>query len=87
MFFLVVYVHILEDFIMGLMHIQDSLFGVLGYNLVFNDRNSFYGLCITVGQMSFWAATVITNLASALPVIGKPIVLWLWGGFSVDMLH
>merc|ERR1712146_508991 len=36
------------------------------------------------GQMSFWGATVITNLASAIPVVGEPIVQWLWGGFSVD---
>lgn len=86
MFFLVVYVHILEAYITVLMHIQDNLFGPLGNYSFCNDWYSFYGICITMGQMSFWAATVITNLASALPVIGKPIVLWLWGGFSVDML-
>ena len=34
--------------------------------------------------MSFWGATVITNLFSAIPIIGDPIVTWLWGGFSVD---
>ena len=34
--------------------------------------------------MSFWGATVITSLASAIPVVGDSIVLWLWGGFSVD---
>ena len=36
------------------------------------------------GQMSFWGATVITSLASAIPVVGDSIVTWLWGGFSVD---
>lgn len=36
------------------------------------------------GQMSFWGATVITSLASALPIVGESIVRWLWGGFSVD---
>ena len=36
------------------------------------------------GQMSFWAATVITNLFSAIPLIGESVVTWLWGGFSVD---
>jgi len=36
------------------------------------------------GQMSFWGATVITNLFSAFPVVGEPIVTWLWGGYSVD---
>jgi len=36
------------------------------------------------GQISFWGATVITNLASAIPLVGREIVLWLWGGFSVS---
>ncbi len=36
------------------------------------------------GQMSFWAATVITNLFSAIPVIGSDLVLWLWSGYSVS---
>lgn len=86
MFFLVVYIHILEEFIMARIVIQDSLYGQLRFYSVYYDWYSFYGLYFTLGQMSFWAATVITNLASALPVVGKPIVLWLWGGFSVDML-
>jgi ubiquinol-cytochrome c reductase cytochrome b subunit len=42
------------------------------------------GYVLPWGQMSFWGATVITNLFSAIPVIGKPIVTLLWGGFSVD---
>jgi ubiquinol-cytochrome c reductase cytochrome b subunit len=45
---------------------------------------AFLGYVLPWGQMSFWAATVITNLASAFPFIGTLIVLWLWGGFSVD---
>jgi quinol-cytochrome oxidoreductase complex cytochrome b subunit len=45
---------------------------------------AFLGYVLPWGQMSFWAATVITNLASAIPIIGGDIVLWLWGGFSVD---
>ena len=36
------------------------------------------------GQMSFWGATVITNLFSAIPLVGEGIVTWLWGGYSVD---
>ena len=56
-----------------------------GSNSLINDGNRFYGLCVTLGgQMSFWGATVITNLFSAIPVIGESIVTWLWGGFSVD---
>ena len=45
---------------------------------------AFLGYVLPWGQMSFWAATVITNLFSAVPVIGKDIVDWLWGGFAVD---
>lgn len=45
---------------------------------------AFIGYVLPWGQMSLWGATVITNLASAIPVIGQSIVLWLWGGFSVD---
>nr|AZL93257.1 cytochrome b [Gastraspis sp. ZJUH_2016016] len=44
---------------------------------------AFLGYVLPWGQMSFWGATVITNLVSAVPVIGVDIVIWLWGGFSV----
>merc|ERR1712022_105984 len=45
---------------------------------------AFIGYVLPWGQMSFWGATVITNLASAIPVVGPSIVEWVWGGFSVD---
>nr|YP_010247240.1 cytochrome b [Gibbium aequinoctiale]ATN40788.1 cytochrome b [Gibbium aequinoctiale] len=45
---------------------------------------AFLGYVLPWGQMSFWGATVITNLLSAIPYIGKEIVCWIWGGFSVD---
>jgi len=45
---------------------------------------AFMGYVLPWGQMSFWGATVITNLASAIPLAGPSIVEWLWGGFSVD---
>src|ERR1043165_3373690 len=45
---------------------------------------AFMGYVLPWGQMSFWGATVITNLFSAIPVIGDSIVTLLWGGFSVD---
>lgn len=45
---------------------------------------AFLGYVLPWGQMSFWGATVITNLASAIPYIGEDIVTWLWGGFAVD---
>ena len=44
----------------------------------------FIGYVLPWGQMSFWGATVITNLVSAVPFVGDSIVQWLWGGFSVD---
>jgi ubiquinol-cytochrome c reductase cytochrome b subunit len=45
---------------------------------------AFMGYVLPWGQMSFWGATVITNLFSAIPLIGESVVTWLWGGFSVD---
>nr|AVD30036.1 cytochrome b [Psammomys obesus] len=45
---------------------------------------AFMGYVLPWGQMSFWGATVITNLLSAIPYIGPTIVEWIWGGFSVD---
>jgi ubiquinol-cytochrome c reductase cytochrome b/c1 subunit len=45
---------------------------------------AFMGYVLPWGQMSFWGATVITSMFSAIPIIGDPIVTWLWGGFGVD---
>nr|AXS65739.1 cytochrome b [Staphylinoidea sp. 8 KM-2017] len=45
---------------------------------------AFLGYVLPWGQMSFWGATVITNLLSAIPYIGSMIVQWLWGGFAID---
>ena len=45
---------------------------------------AFMGYVLPWGQMSFWGATVITNLFSAIPFVGESIVTLLWGGFSVD---
>jgi quinol-cytochrome oxidoreductase complex cytochrome b subunit len=56
--------------------------GVVVYLLMM--ATAFIGYVLPWGQMSFWGATVITNLVSAVPVVGPAIVEWLWGGFSVD---
>lgn len=48
------------------------------YYIINYDWNSIYGYVLPWGQMSFWAATVITNLASAIPIIGNDIVIWFW---------
>jgi ubiquinol-cytochrome c reductase cytochrome b subunit len=58
------------------------ILGMLIYILMM--ATAFMGYVLPWGQMSFWAATVITNLFSAIPFIGESIVTWLWGGYSVD---
>ena len=45
---------------------------------------AFLGYTLPWGQMSFWGATVITNIVTAIPVIGNHVVIWVWGGFSVN---
>lgn len=45
---------------------------------------AFLGYVLPWGQISFWGTSVITNLVSALPVIGQDVVIWLWGGFAVN---
>jgi quinol-cytochrome oxidoreductase complex cytochrome b subunit len=57
------------------------ILGVIIYLLMM--ATGFMGYVLVWGQMSFWAATVITNLFSALPGIGETLVTWLWGGFAV----
>jgi len=85
MFFLVVYIHILRGLFYGSFIFPRHLVWVIGVIIFFLMVGiAFLGYVLPWGQMSFWAATVITNLASALPLVGKFIVYWLWGGYSVD---
>jgi quinol-cytochrome oxidoreductase complex cytochrome b subunit len=84
-FFIVVYVHIFRGLYYGsYITPRDSLWcsGVVIFILMM--ATAFMGYVLPWGQMSFWGATVITNLFSAIPIIGKDIVDWLWGGFAVD---
>ena len=84
-FFLAIYVHIFRGLYYGSYQKPRELIWILGvliYLLMM--ATGFLGYVLPWGQMSFWAATVITNLFSAFPVVGDPIVTWLWGGFSVD---
>nr|QHF17724.1 cytochrome b [Vespa basalis] len=53
--------------------------------LLLTMMTAFLGYVLPWGQMSFWGATVITNLLSAIPYIGQTLVEWIWGGFAVDM--
>lgn len=55
-------------------------------NFIINDFNCIYGYVLPWGQMSFWAATVITNFVTAVPVVGLDIVYWIWGGFLSEIL-
>jgi ubiquinol-cytochrome c reductase cytochrome b subunit len=85
MFFIVVYCHIFRGIYYG-SYLQPRAFlwcsGVLIFILMM--ATAFLGYVLPWGQMSFWGATVITNLFSAIPVVGDYIVQWLWGGFSID---
>jgi ubiquinol-cytochrome c reductase cytochrome b subunit len=85
MFFIVVYCHIFRGLYYGsYMAPREHLWcsGVVIFLLMM--ATAFMGYVLTWGQMSFWGATVITNLFSAIPIAGPSIVEWLWGGFSVD---
>ena len=84
-FFIVIYCHIFRGLYFGsYIYPRDRLWisGVVIFLLMM--ATAFMGYVLPWGQMSFWGATVITNLFSAIPVIGKTIVEWLWGGFSVN---
>ena len=84
-FFGVVYIHVARGLYYGSYQKPRGFVWVVGVIiLILMMATAFMGYVLPWGQMSFWAATVITNLFSAFPVIGESIVSWLWGGFSVD---
>src|SRR5690606_31558906 len=84
-FFLAVYIHIFRGLYYGSYKEPREVLWILGVILfLLMMATAFMGYVLPWGQMSFWAATVITNLFSALPLVGDPIVTWLWGGYSVD---
>lgn len=85
MFFIVVYCHIFRGLYYGsYVYPRGRLWasGVIIFLLMM--ATAFMGYVLPWGQMSFWGATVITNLFSAIPFVGSSIVEWLWGGFSVS---
>ncbi len=84
MFFLVVYIHMFRGLYYGSYKAPRELLWILGVViLLIMMGTAFFGYVLPWGQMSYWGATVITNLFSAIPLVGEPIVTWLWGGFSV----
>ncbi|GER07281.1 cytochrome b [Iodidimonas muriae] len=85
MFFIVVYIHIFRGLYYGSYKAPREILWMLGVViLLLMMATAFMGYVLPWGQMSFWGATVITNLFSAIPGIGESIVTLLWGGFSVD---
>ncbi|WP_376801495.1 cytochrome b [Candidatus Raskinella chloraquaticus] len=85
MFFIAVYIHIFRGLYYGSYKEPREVLWILGVIIfLLMMATAFMGYVLPWGQMSFWGATVITNLFSALPLVGESIVTWLWGGFAVD---
>lgn len=85
MFFIMVYLHIARGLYYGSYTKPRELVWSVGvFILIAMMATAFIGYVLPWGQMSFWGATVITNLISAIPVVGVDIVQWVWGGFSVS---
>jgi len=83
LFFIAVGLHLFRGLAMG--HAWRVFVWCLGVLLLLlSILTAFVGYVLPWGQMSFWGATVITSLASALPVVGQSLVSWLWGGLSVE---
>uniref|UniRef100_B4YSH8 Cytochrome b n=14 Tax=Cobitinae TaxID=278169 RepID=B4YSH8_9TELE len=82
-FFICIYIHIARGLYYGSYLFKETWnIGVILLLLVM--MTAFVGYVLPWGQMSFWGATVITNLLSAVPYVGNTLVQWIWGGFSVD---
>src|SRR6201747_286395 len=84
MFFLAAYIHMFRGMYYGSYKEPREVLWILGVLLLLlMIMTGFMGYVLPWGQMSFWAATVITNLFSAIPIVGESIVTWLWGGYAV----
>lgn len=82
-FFICIYIHIGRGIYYGSFHFKKTwITGVIILFIVIGA--AFIGYVLPWGQISFWGATVITRLLSAIPYLGTSLVYWLWGGFSVD---
>lgn len=85
MFFVAVFIHMFRGMYYGSYKAPREVLWMIGVIiLLVMMATAFMGYVLPWGQMSFWGAKVITNLFSAFPFIGEPLVTWLWGGFSVD---
>ncbi|MFM7703095.1 MAG: cytochrome bc complex cytochrome b subunit [Alphaproteobacteria bacterium] len=85
MFFVALYAHMIRSLYYGSYKAPREVLWWIGIIIfLLTMATAFMGYVLPWGQMSFWGATVITNLFSAIPVVGESIVQWLWGGYSVD---
>jgi ubiquinol-cytochrome c reductase cytochrome b/c1 subunit len=85
MFFLAVYIHMARGLYYGSYKAPREVLWILGVIIfLLMMATGFLGYTLPWGQMSFWGVTVITNLFSAIPLVGESIVIWLWGGYSVS---
>ncbi|WP_428687390.1 cytochrome b [Roseibium sp.] len=85
MFFIAVYIHMFRGMYYGSYKAPREISWILGVIIfLIMMGTAFMGYVLPWGQMSFWGATVITNLFSAIPLVGEEIRTWLWGGFAVD---
>ena len=83
-FFIVVYIHMARGLYYGSYKSpREVLWGLGVIIFLLMMATGFLGYVLPWGQMSYWGATVITNLLSVIPFVGKHIVVWLWGGYSV----
>src|SRR5215471_19116375 len=83
-FFFAAYIHIFRGMYYGSYKAPREVLWILGVIIyILMMAAGFMGYVLPWGQMSYWAATVITNLFSAIPLVGEPIVTWLWGGYAV----
>nr|ATL16131.1 cytochrome b [Neoceratodus forsteri]ATL16144.1 cytochrome b [Neoceratodus forsteri]ATL16157.1 cytochrome b [Neoceratodus forsteri]BCN28705.1 cytochrome b [Neoceratodus forsteri]CAE48141.1 Cytb protein [Neoceratodus forsteri] len=83
MFFICIYLHVARGLYYG-SYLYKKTWNIGVVLLLLVMVTAFVGYVLPWGQMSFWGATVITNLLSAVPYIGDTLVQWIWGGFSVD---
>ena len=84
MFFAIIYIHMVRGLYYGSYKAPRELLWILGVIiLILMIATAFMGYVLPWGQMSYWAATVITSLFSAIPLVGRGIVTFLWGGFTV----
>lgn len=83
LFFVIVYIHIARG--LYFKSYRNEILWISGVAIfALMMATAFLGYVLVWGQMSFWGATVITNLFSAIPFIGENVACWLWGGFSID---